>query len=78
MVVRRRNPIEHVILVHESPAVRMPSLWSAAGLAIDHVMLGRRSISAASVEVAALLRNHDHVAQAPGVSAGGRKAFPVA
>ena len=52
----RRRLIERVVLLHESPTVRLPSSWTAAGLAIEHVMRGRRSISATSFEVAALLR----------------------
>ena len=72
----RRSPIERVILVHESPAVRLPSSWSAAGLAIEHVMLGRRTISAASLEVAALLRSERN-ATALASPARRPRAFPV-
>ena len=53
----RHGRIERVILVHESAAVRLPSSWSAAGLAIEHVMLRRRSIGGACLDVAARLRH---------------------
>ena len=73
----RRRLIERVILVHESPTVRLPSSWTAAGLAIDHVMRGRRSISATSLEVAALLRVERWSARGRSDADKRTNAFPV-
>lgn len=51
----RRRMIDLVVLVHETPVVRLSS-WANASLVVGHVMLGGDSLTAASVRVAELLR----------------------
>jgi hypothetical protein len=52
----RRGTIEMVVLVHETPVVRLPSSWSNTRLVVGHVMLNGHSFSEASIKVAELLR----------------------
>jgi hypothetical protein len=52
----RRKTVQMVVLVHETPVVRLPSCWSTTHLVIAHVMLGADSFVEVSVKVAEQLR----------------------
>ncbi len=52
----RHNTIEMVVLVHETPVVRLPSSWAATSMVVGHVMLSGHSIAEAGMMVAELLR----------------------
>ena len=52
----RRRMVQMVVLVHETPVVRLPSSWSRTHLVITHVMLGASSFVEAGIKVAEQLR----------------------